>query len=105
MRIIFTILLLFCASCSSFLQPPFLPDAPEGGPPEFQEGWKDAENYCRTYVFEYAVRGADKLFDLRCSLDGLSDECADGFFESGQSNTLLGSEYDVWGGSRNFFGW
>lgn len=131
------------------LNPAFMPSAPQGGPEEFQQGWKDgcdtgmaqhgtdiyrtsysftqnprlvlnpayykawkdAENYCRTYVFEYASRS----FDVWCSLDGLSDECGQTDYKSGvpflgDSPDNIGYNFlgngdvgDVMGGSTSGF--
>lgn len=116
------------------LYPPWLPPPPEGGPQEFQEGWrdgcdtglaahgtdiyrtafgftqnpslvlnpayyqawKDAENFCRTYIFEYSVRS----FDIHCSLDGLDDYCGDTSQKSGVP--FLGGSSDKVG--YNFLG-
>lgn len=110
-------LLILLAGCSLGgnevrpLAPPFLPPPPEGGPQEFQQGWrdgcdtgvaqhgsdvyrssfgfrqdpslvlnpiyykawKDGENFCRTYIFEYSVRS----LDVYCSFDGLGEDCGD----------------------------
>lgn len=103
---------LLLTACPRPLMPPLMPDPPKGGPPEFQEGWKDgcetglaqhgsspyrtsfsfyqnpnlvmnpiyykawkdSENYCRTYIFEYAFRS----FDVFCTVDGLSNDCEPG---------------------------
>lgn len=116
------------------LYPPFLPPPPEGGPQEFQQGWrdgcdtglaahgtdiyrtafgfkqdpslvlnpvyyqawKDAENYCRTYVFEYSVRS----LDVNCSVDGLTQDCGDTSVKS--SVPFLGGSSDKIG--YNFLG-
>ena len=116
------------------LYPPFLPPPPEGGPQEFQTGWrdgcdtglaahgtdvyrtafqftqdpsltlnpiyyqawKDAENFCRTYIFEYSVRS----FEVHCSVDGLSEDCGDTSVKS--SVPFLGGSSDKLGYS--FFG-
>lgn len=116
------------------LYPPWLPPPPEGGPQEFQEGWrdgcdtglaahgtdiyrsafgftqnpsltlnpvyyqawKDAENFCRTYIFEYSVRN----LDVHCSVDGLSDDCGDTSIKS--SVPFLGGSSDTIG--YNFIG-
>ena len=56
MRNIFAIILfVFVAACSAIngsgetrpTLPPFMPGPPQGGPPEFQEGWKDG---CETGI-------------------------------------------------------
>ena len=135
------------------LYPAFLPPPPEGGPQEFQQGWrdgcdtglaqhgtdiyrtafgfkqdpslvlnpvyykawKDAENFCRTYIFEYSVRS----FDVWCTLDGLTDDCGDtsnkagvpflggspdslgySILNSGDIGSVMGSGADkFWGGT------
>ena len=41
--------------------------------PVYYKAWKDAENYCRTYIFSYSFRN----LDVWCSFDGLSDDCGD----------------------------
>lgn len=41
--------------------------------PIYYKAWKDAENFCRTYIYEYTLRGSY----IYCSLDGLVNDCAD----------------------------
>ena len=41
--------------------------------PVYYKAWKDAENYCRTYISEYTQRS----FVPWCSLDGVTDDCSD----------------------------
>ena len=41
--------------------------------PVYYKAWKDAENYCRTYIFEYSFRSMVPW----CSLDGITDDCSD----------------------------
>lgn len=41
--------------------------------PVYYKAWKDAENYCRTYIFEYSYRAMVPW----CSLDGITDDCSD----------------------------
>lgn len=41
--------------------------------PVYYKAWKDAENYCRTYIFEYSFRAMVPW----CSLDGITDDCSD----------------------------
>ena len=109
------------------LNPPFMPAPPEGGPQEFQHGWrdgcetgmaqhgtdiyrssykfkqdpnqvlnpiyykawKDAENYCRSYIYEYTLRSTA----MYCSVDGLVNDCAGsdnspGFFMGGSGDAI-----------------
>lgn len=40
--------------------------------PVYYKAWKDAENYCRTYIYEYSVRSQD----IYCSLDGMEQDCS-----------------------------
>lgn len=131
-------MLLFTSACAGTdirpLYPAFLPPPPEGGPQEFQQGWrdgcdtglaqhgtdvyrtafgfkqdpsqvlnpayykawKDAENFCRTYIFEYSVRS----LDVWCTVDGLSDDCGDTSQKSGVP--FLGGSSDAIG--YNFLG-
>ena len=133
-------ILIFTSACSLGgneirpLYPTFLPPPPEGGPQEFQQGWrdgcdtglaqhgtdvyrsafgfkqdpslvlnpvyykawKDAENFCRTYIFEYSVRS----LDVWCTLDGLTDDCGDTSQKAGVP--FLGGSTDKLG--YNFLG-
>jgi hypothetical protein len=41
--------------------------------PAYYQAWKDGENYCRTYIYEYSVRS----MEVSCSLDGLTEDCGD----------------------------
>lgn len=135
MKVFLLIFVLMLSACSLGgseirpLYPPFLPPPPEGGPQEFQEGWrdgcdtglaahgtdiyrtafgftqnpslvlnpvyyqawKDAENFCRTYIFEYSVRS----LDVYCSVDGLTDDCGDTSIKS--SVPFLGGSSDAVG--------
>ena len=114
-RTLFFVLLLTACSLGGAeirpLNPPFMPSPPEGGPQEFQQGWrdgcdtgmaqhgtdiyrsaykfkqdpsqvmnpiyykawKDGENYCRSYIYEYTIRSTA----IYCSVDGLVNDCAD----------------------------
>jgi hypothetical protein len=65
--------------------------------PVYYKAWKDAENYCRTYIAEYTQRSLVPW----CSLDGITDDCSDNtsynsvpFF-----GTSTESYYGVFGGA------
>lgn len=63
---------------------------------EYYQAWKDAENFCRTYIYEYSVRS----LDVWCTLDGLNDDCGDTSQKSGVP--FLGGSSDSIG--YNFLG-
>lgn len=58
--------------------------------PIYYKAWKDAENYCRSYIYEYTMRSTE----IYCSVDGLVNDCADtqntpGFFMGGKTGDQI----------------
>ena len=66
--------------------------------PVYYQAWKDSENYCRTYIFEYAHLSTR----VWCTLDGLTNDCGDTSYNGvpfmGNSTDNLG--YNFIGGSN-----
>lgn len=58
--------------------------------PIYYKAWKDAENYCRTYIFEYSIRS----LDVYCTLDGLNNDCEG---NTARSVPFLGGSTDTLG--------
>ena len=41
--------------------------------PVYYKAWKDSENYCRTFIFQYSL----KTGELRCNLEGFGGNLCD----------------------------
>ena len=73
--------------------------------PTYYKAWKDAENYCRTYILEYSYRALVPW----CSLDGITDDCTDNTHYNGapfigQSTESLGYDWIGNGGVGSVLG-